>query len=78
MERVEHFTIGEGNFPNWFKEALAKGRVKVNRDEYDGSIKNIVASTVSGQAKGKPGDVVLNTRSGVLVISKEKAARYLR
>lgn len=77
MERVEHFTIGEGNFPNWFNEALVKGRAKVNRDEYDGSLKNIVVHTVSGQVKGKTGDVILNTRSGILVVPRERAAKYL-
>lgn len=77
MERVEHFTIGDGNFPNWFNEALVKGRAKVNRDEYDNSLKDIVVKTVSGPARGKIGDVVLRTRSGILVVPKEKAAKYL-
>lgn len=77
MERVEHFTIGEGNFPNWFNEALVKGRAKVDRDEYDGSLKNIVVKTVSGSVKGKIGDVILNTRSGILVVPREKATKYL-
>lgn len=76
MDRIEHFTIGEENFPNWFNNAMAKGRVKVSRDEYTGKLMGVTVSTVSGPVKGKIGDVAINTRNGVLIIPIEKAKQY--
>lgn len=77
MERIEHFIIGEGNFPVWFNNTLSKGRARITRDEYTGKLVGVTIYTVSGPVTGKPGDVIINTRNGVLVIPREKAEKYM-
>lgn len=76
MDRVEYFTIGEENFPNWFNDALSRGRVKLKHNEYTGRLENVIIFTVSGKVIGKPGDVVLKTRNGVLLVPAEKAKEF--
>lgn len=77
MEVIEHFIVGEGNFPNWFNNSLVKGRARVIRDIDTGELNGVTVFTVSGPVNGKIGDVVINTRSGVLVIPRDKAKKYL-
>lgn len=76
MDRVDYFIFGRENFPNWFNDALSKGRCKLSRDEYTGNITGVTIFTVSGPVKGKPGDVILNTRNGVLMIPEKKAEEF--
>lgn len=76
MERVEYFTFGKENFPNWFNDALSKGRCKLTRDEYTGNIIVVTIYTVSGPVKGRIGDVILNTRNGVLMVPENKAKEF--
>lgn len=77
MERLEKFTIGSGNFPEWFNKELTKGRGHINTDPDTGMVTGVTIFTVAGTLKGKNGDVVLKTRNGMTVIPASKAKTYL-
>lgn len=77
MDRIERFTVGNGNFPNWFNNELLKGRGKVNRDLYTNDVTSVTIYTVGGTLNAMVGDVIMKTRNGMTVIPAEKARQYL-
>ncbi len=73
---AETYVFGNKNVPDWFNKEATSGRVKINYDD-DGQIVN--AKIVSGMKEyiANPGDTIMYTKSGLVVISKEKANKYM-
>lgn len=63
------------NFPDWFKEQAAAGRIKINLDD-DGHVDSMVVFSPTGRSVAQVGDVIMLMKSGLAVISEEKAQRY--
>lgn len=63
------------NFPDWFNEHASEGRLKVNYND-DGFVDNIVVSGPTKRMVAHIGDVIMLMKSGLTVISEEKAKRY--
>lgn len=66
MAKVESFILGKGSTPKWFKEEMAKGRVKMLIDEDD----EIIGAKIFYPTKTfnvKIGDRVMLTKSGLVV-----------
>lgn len=67
---VKSFIVGSGTYPEWFKEQASKGRARINYDEEDGSLIDIMIYGATKNYTAKPGDTILYTRSGLSVIDK--------
>lgn len=64
------FTVGNGNYPEWFKEQASKGRARVNYDEEEGTLLDITIYGATKNYIAKPGDMILLTKSGMTVVNK--------
>ena len=76
MSNVETYVLGNKMVPNWLNAEAAAGRVKMTYNE-DGEIEN--AKVISGVKSyiANVGDTIMKTKSGLVVIGKEKAKKYM-
>lgn len=63
-----------GDIPAWLSEEIARGRVKVKRDE-DHLLQEIVLYTPHGTEFARPGDVILYSRAGTAVVHEADARK---
>lgn len=75
---VKSFVLGKDTVPEWFNESAKQGRSKLVYDpdgqpELLGAVIYMPTKTVNVQ----PGDVIIKTRSGIMAVPKEKAAKYM-
>jgi hypothetical protein len=74
-KNMESFIFGEGKTPEWFNKEANAGRVKVMYDEDNQIIGcQIISGTKTYEAE--IGDTILNTKYGLMVVSKDKAKQY--
>lgn len=73
--QAKEFILGKGNVPNWFNEQCDKGRAKINYDD-DGKMLCATIHTPTKTIKAKIGDSIILAKSGLQVVSKEKAIKY--
>lgn len=71
----ETFIIGKDKFPIWFNDEAMKGRAKVNRDD-EGNILNVIIYGAAKNVVANVGDSIIRSKTGLLVIPKEKAKKY--
>lgn len=57
----------EGNFPKWFKDEAAKGRVKVVRDDKTKEVKSVIIYAATKEYIALPGNVIVVGRNGMVV-----------
>lgn len=57
----------EGNFPKWFKDEAAKGRVKVVRDNKTKEVKSVMIYAATKEYIALPGNVIVGGRNGMVV-----------
>lgn len=74
---AKKYTVSKSasNFPDWFKQQAAEGRIKLNLND-DGQVDNVVVYSPTGRSVAHVGDVVMLMKSGLSVISEEKAQKY--
>lgn len=73
LGKYEH---GSEEMPLWLKQEMGKGRGRIEYD--DGIPVKVTIYTVGGTKVLKPGDVVLKLKSGMTVVPKEAAAKYIK
>lgn len=73
LGKYEH---GREDVPLWLKQEMGKGRGRVEYE--DGVPVRVVIYTVGGTKVLKEGDVVLKLKSGMTVVPKEAAAKYIK
>lgn len=74
--QTKYFNVGFEKTPEWLKEYYSRG---ICRDIYDEE--DFVGISVYGNGKNKiakKGDMVLLTRSGLMVLPKEEADKFKR
>lgn len=67
------FVVGNGSYPEWFKEQASKGRARVNYDEEDNTLIDITIYGATKNYIAKPGDTILFTKSGMTVVNNTTA-----
>lgn len=74
---AKKFVVGKNakNFPDWFNEHASAGRLKVVYDD-DGNVDNIVVSNPTRRIVAHVGDTIMLMKSGLTVLTEEKAKRY--
>lgn len=63
------FVVGNGSYPEWFKEQASKGRARVNYDEEDSTLIDITIYGATKNYIAKPGDTILFTKNGMTVVN---------
>lgn len=63
------FVVGNGSYPEWFKEQASKGRARVNYDEEDNALIDITIYGATKNYVAKPGDTILFTKNGMTVVN---------
>lgn len=74
MAEVQKFIAGEKT-PEWFNQRASMGRAKKTYDE-DGELTGILVTTATKTYEAKVGDTIMLTKSGMVVIPKEKAQKF--
>lgn len=69
----KRFTIGQEDYPEWFRDMAKKGRAQINVDE-DGKLESITVYTPTKTYVALPGDVIILAKAGVTVMSAKQAA----
>lgn len=69
------FVVGNGSYPEWFKEQASKGRARRNYDEEDNTLIDITIYGATKNYVAKPGDTILLTKNGMTVVSKQQSAQ---
>ena len=72
---VQTFILGKEKIPSWFDEEASKGRARINYDD-EGKIVNATLLSGSKTYTANVGDSIMNTKSGMVALSKEKAKQY--
>lgn len=67
------FVVGNGSYPEWFKEQASKGRARVNYDEEDNTLIDITIYGATKNYVAKPGDTILFTKNGMTVVNNTAA-----
>lgn len=67
------FVVGNGSYPEWFKEQASKGRARVNYDEEDNTLIDIIIYGATKNYVAKPGDTILFTKNGMTVVNNTVA-----
>lgn len=75
MPIVKQFTFAKEKTPQWFTDECSAGRAKVNYD-FDNKIVNAVLFTPSGKVIVNPGDTIMMTRTGFVVLNPDVAKKY--
>lgn len=71
MEKgFKRFVLGSGSFPDWFEAQVEQGRARVEYDEEDGVLLDVVIYGATKNYIAKPGDMILLTKSGMVVGKK--------
>lgn len=63
------FVVGNGSYPEWFKEQASKGRARVNYDEEDNTLIDITIYGATKNYVAKSGDTILFTKNGMTVVN---------
>lgn len=75
MTNVERYVVTGFNYPEWFKNGSGKGLLRVINDD-EGNFLHILVETPTGRKIAKKGDVVVKTKSGYSVLTKEQAEKF--
>lgn len=67
------FVVGNGSYPEWFKEQASKGRARVNYDKEDSTLIDITIYGATKNYVAKPGDTILFTKNGMTVVNNTTA-----
>lgn len=70
----KQFVFGKDKVPTWFNEEADKGRAKFNYDDDD--VVSVTVYTPTKTLIAKPGDVIMLLKSGLAVITGDKAKKY--
>ena len=71
------FILSEDKVPDWIRNYSNIGRIKFNRNDENKIISAIIQSP-TGPKKVNIGDTIMLVNSGLIVIPKEKAEKYVR
>lgn len=72
---IKKYIIGTNPIPDWVKEFCRVGKIRFNYDEDE--FIDVSVSVQSNVVKANNGDLLLKSRSGLIVIPKDKAEMYL-
>lgn len=70
------YEYGRDKVPEWLREEMSRGRGRIEYE--DGEAVKATIYTVGGTKVLKPGDVVLKLKSGMTVLPKEAARKYMK
>ena len=74
--QIKSFIIGKEKIPTWFNDEVSKCRAKINYDE-DGGLTNVIIYSPTKQLFANEGDTIMLLKSGLTVIKKEQAKKYI-
>ena len=72
----KQFVFGKDKIPTWFNEEAGKGRAKFNYDDDNDDVVSVTVYTPTQTLIAKPGDVIMLLKSGLAVITGDKAKKY--
>lgn len=71
------FILGKDEVPQWFNDSAKQGRAKLVYDEDQVNLVGATIYTLTKVVSARIGDVIMLSRNGLMVIPKEKAAKYM-
>lgn len=75
---VKTFVLGKDAIPEWFNESARHGRAKLVYDPDDQT--DLVGAVIFAPTKtvnANIGDMIMKSRTGLMVVPKDKAAKYM-
>lgn len=72
------FVLGRDAIPEWFNESARQGRAKLVYDPDDQT--DLIGAVIFAPTRtvnANLGDVIMKSRSGLMVVPKDKAAKYM-
>lgn len=72
--KFEVYIVGDGKKPEWLVAETNGGRIKMVFE--DDELLYAVVNTAGGIKKAFVGDVILKQKTGLAVVSKEKAVKF--
>lgn len=72
--KFEIYIVGDGKKPEWLVAETNGGRIKMVFE--DDELLYAVVNTAGGVKKAQVGDVILKQKTGLAVVSKEKAVKF--
>lgn len=70
----DSFVLGKDVVPVWFNEEANKGRVRTIYDD-NRNVQNVIINSGIKKYVASPGDTIINSKSGIVVISKKAEAK---
>lgn len=75
---VKSFVLGRDAVPEWFNESARQGRAKLVYDPDEQT--ELIGAVIFAPTKTinvKLGDTIMKSRTGLMVVPKDKAAKYM-
>lgn len=72
--KFEIYIVGDGKKPEWLVAETNGGRIKMVFE--DDELLYAIVNTAGGIKKAQVGDVILKQKTGLAVVSKEKAVKF--
>ena len=70
------FVLDVDDFPSWFIDEASKGRAKIKYDE-DAEIESVTVISGTKTYEAYPGDTIMKLNTGMVVLKKEKAKKFI-
>lgn len=75
MLGIDKYIYNDKTMPEWLTRAFQEGKIRESKDENNENI--LILFDITGKKVVNKGDALVKTNSGIVIVKKDKAKKYL-